>query len=51
MLEICDLREYYKMETKMSDTPEIREEDIVMVEDENRKNRATWKLGRIESFR
>ena len=46
-----DLREYHKLETKRNNVPEIREGDIVTIEDENRRNRSTWRLGKVEEVK
>eukprot|EP00795_Rhopilema_esculentum_P015986 gene15986-7318_t len=48
---LVDLREYHRLEIKKSHVPEISEGDIVSIEDENRKNRATWKLGKVEAVK
>ena len=48
---LVDLREYHRLEIKRSHVPEISEGDIVSIEDENRKNRATWKLGKVEAVK
>ena len=46
---LVDLREYHRLEIKKSHLSEISEGDIVSIEDENRKKRATWKLGKVEA--
>ncbi len=46
---LVDLREYHKLETASTNKPELKNGDIVIIEDENRRNRATWKLGKIEA--
>ena len=48
---LVDLREYHKLETKRNNVPEIREGDIVTIEDENRRNRSTWRLGKVEEVK
>ncbi len=46
---LVDLREHHKMNKAKSTVPVIKEGDIVTVEDENRRNRTCWRLGKIES--
>ena len=46
---LVDLREHHKMNKAKSTVPVIKEGDIVTVEDENRRNRKCWRLGKIES--
>ena len=48
---LVDLREYHKLETKRNNVPEISEGDIVTIEDENRRNRSTWRLGKVEEVK
>ncbi len=48
---LVDLREYHKLQYKGDGTPDIQEDDIVTIEDENRKNRLSWKIGRVKSVR
>ena len=48
---LVDLREYHKLETKRNNIPEISEGDIVTIEDENRRNRSTWRLGKAEEVK
>ena len=47
---LVDLREQNKMNKVKSTVPVIKEGDIVTVEDEKRRNRACWRLGRWKVF-
>ena len=45
---LVDLREYHRMNNKRQNLPEIQQGDVATIEDENKKNRTYWRLGRIE---
>ena len=48
---LIDLREYHAERKRRIGVPVISEGDVVTIEDENRKNRTSWRLGRIESIK
>ncbi len=45
---LVDLREYHKSNKKRNGMPEIAIGDVVTIEDENKKNRTCWRLGKVE---
>ena len=44
---LVDLREHHKAQSKTHNRPRINISDIVTIENENIRNRAAWRLGRI----
>lgn len=48
---LVDLREYHAERKRRIGIPVISEGDVVTIGDENRKNRASWRIGRIESIK
>lgn len=46
---LVDLREYHKIQHKRNNVPGIKQGDVVTIEDENRRNRTSWQLARVES--
>ena len=48
---LVDLREYHAESRRRRGIPVISQGDVVTIEDENRKNRLSWRIGRIESIK
>ena len=47
---LTELREHHPMTSRKNHHDLISKGDIVTIQDENRKNRTTWKLGKVESL-
>ena len=47
---LTEVREHHRMTSRKNHHDLIAKGDIVTIQDENRKNRTTWKLGKVESL-